>query len=62
MFLASGTARGGGGGRDKGELHGQSMECEREVCGGLILGEGGRLDFILRSMGSHCKVFLRSAF
>lgn len=39
MFQARRTACEGRGGKEKGELHGQSMECECEVCRGLILGK-----------------------
>lgn len=53
MFQGRGTAYGDGGGKEKGELHGQSMGDEREVCRGLIMGEDRMLGFILRSVGSH---------
>lgn len=57
MFQGRGTAYGDGGGKEKGELHGQSMGDEREVCRCLIMGEDRMLGFILRSVGEPLKGF-----
>lgn len=53
MFWGRGTACREGGGKEKGDLLGQGMAGEREVCRGLSMGEGRMLDFILASMGNH---------
>lgn len=50
------NSMGGRGEKEKGEGHGQSMECKQEGCRGLILGEDRRLDFSLGSTGSHRSV------